>query len=271
MTSAAPDPLTADPPTLAVDAVDVHYGPIRAVHGATFDVRPGELVVLLGANGAGKSSLLKALLGLEPMAAGNAALGDVDLGGLPTHRRTAIGIGYLPEGRGVFPNLTVEENILTRLRGRKGPGASAVDSAYELFPVLGERRKQLAGSMSGGEQQMLSLSRALAGSPKLLLLDELSLGLAPRIVEQLFQKVGELRDAGMSILLVEQFAHAALRVADRAGVFVRGEMMRFGAASELAALSPDALAGLYFGTADGSDDETGERRAQRGAVKLSGR
>ena len=207
------------------------------------------MVVLLGANGAGKSSLLKALIGLEPIAGGTAVLAGTDLGKLPVHKRAGLGMGYLPEGRGVFPNMTVEENIAVGLRP-SGDREKVLSSAYELFPILGERRKQIAGQMSGGEQQMLSLSRAMAGEPNVLLLDELSLGLAPRIVTLLFAKIGVLRDAGISILLVEQFAHAALQVADRAGVVVRGEMTRFGPAAELAALSPDELAHEYFGTAE---------------------
>ena len=196
----------------------------------TFEVRKGEVVVLLGANGAGKSSLLKSIIGLEPLAEGNITLEDESLAGLSVHRRAGKGIGYLPEGRGVFPNMTVEENILTGVV-KGGERRRALDTAYGIFPVLKDRRKQIAGSMSGGEQQMLSLSRALASDPKLLLLDELSLGLAPKIVSQLFEKVGELRNEGHSILLVEQFAHAALRVADRAGVVVRGEMTHFGPAA----------------------------------------
>jgi branched-chain amino acid transport system ATP-binding protein len=234
---------------LSVDQLEVHYGPLHAVRGVSFDVKPGEVVVLLGANGAGKSSLLKSLIGLEPIAGGTATFAGTNLAKLPLHRRVGIGLGYLPEGRGVFPNMTVEENIAIGLH-KDADRATIFENAYALFPVLKVRRRQIAGSMSGGEQQMLSLSRALAGEPKLLLLDELSLGLAPQIVKQLFKKVGELRGAGMSILLVEQFAHEALRVADRAGVVVRGEMTRFAPASELAALDPDELAHVYFGTDD---------------------
>jgi branched-chain amino acid transport system ATP-binding protein len=249
--SAVPAPVSSSPgePILSVDSLEVHYGPLHAVRGVSFDVKPGEVVVLLGANGAGKSSLLKALVGLEAIAAGTATFAGTSLAKLPLHRRAGIGLGYLPEGRGVFPNMTVEENIAVGVR-KDGDRARAFESAYALFPVLGKRQRQIAGSMSGGEQQMLSLSRALASDPKLLLLDELSLGLAPQIVTQLFAKVAELRAAGMSILLVEQFAHAALRVADRAGVVVRGTMTRFAPASELAALEPDELAHLYFGTND---------------------
>lgn len=234
-------------PLLRVAGLEVHYGPMRAVRGVSFDVMAGEVVLLLGANGAGKSSLLKALIGLEPIAAGEVTFEGKSLAKVPMHRRASGGFGYLPEGRGVFPNMTVEENIAVGVRHEADRGA-AFENACALFPALRERRRQIAGSMSGGEQQMLSLSRALAGQPKLLLLDELSLGLAPRIVQQLFAKVGELRELGMSILIVEQFAHAALRVADRAGVFVRGEMTRFAPADELAALRPDDLAAMYFGT-----------------------
>jgi branched-chain amino acid transport system ATP-binding protein len=249
-------PLEADSaaPLLSVDRLEVHYGPLHAVRGVSFDVRAGEIVVLLGANGAGKSSLLKALIGLEPIAAGTVTFDGISLNKIPVHRRALSGLGYLPEGRGVFPTMSVEENIAVGLH-QNADRAAAFETAYSLFPVLKERSKQVAGSMSGGEQQMLSLSRALAGQPKLLLLDELSLGLAPRIVQQLFAKVGELKDLGMSILIVEQFAHAALRIADRAGVVVRGQMTRYSTASSLAALAPDDLAALYFGTEDNAAGE----------------
>ncbi len=255
---------------LSVDGLEVRYGPVTAVRGATFDVGKGRVVVLLGANGAGKSSLLKAIVGLEPIAGGSAMLEGHDIRHLATHRRIALGIGYLPEGRGVFPNMTVEENILAGLR-RMGDRSDVTEQAFELFPVLSQRRKQLAGSMSGGEQQMLSLSRALAGKPTLLLVDELSLGLAPRIVAQLFEKVGELRETGMTIVLVEQFAHAALRVADYAGVFVRGEMTRFAPASDLVALSPDELAQLYFGTAEDSRTTNGQAATLKATTEVPDR
>ena len=173
--------------------VTVRYGQFTAVHDLSLDVRQGELVVLLGANGAGKSSFLRAVMGLERPSSGTIELNGEPLGKSPPHRRVARGLGYLPEGRGVFPNLTVEENILVGLRSMSRK-KEALDSAYTLFPRMDERRKQIAGSLSGGEQQMLSLSRALAGDPKLLLLDELSLGLAPAIVVMLFAKIAELRD-----------------------------------------------------------------------------
>jgi branched-chain amino acid transport system ATP-binding protein len=242
------------PIALRVENLAVHYGQLKAVKGISFDVRQGELMVLLGANGAGKSSVMRALVGLEHVADGDAYLGDRKLGKLPAYKRAGLGLGYLPEGRGVFPSMTVEENIVTGLQ-KGGSRSKAIEQAYTLFPRLGERRKQVAGSLSGGEQQMLSLSRAMAGDPKVLLLDELSLGLAPAIVQQLFAKVGELRDGGMSILLVEQFAHAALRYADRAGVVVHGRLTRFGPASELAKLTPDELAREYFGHGEFPDDD----------------
>lgn len=235
-------------PILSISGLEVHYGQATALHATSFDVAAGEIVVLLGANGAGKSSLLKAIIGLEPIAAGSASFQGAKLQGVPSHRRSRLGIGYVPEGRGVFPSLTVEENIRVGMR-RSSDQAAVMAMLFDFFPRLGERRRQIVGSMSGGEQQMVALSRALAGEPKLLLIDELSLGLAPKIVARLFEKVGELRDTGISILLVEQFAHAALRVADHSGVFVRGEMTLFGPASDLAGLSAAELAELYFGTA----------------------
>jgi branched-chain amino acid transport system ATP-binding protein len=232
---------------LAVRGLTVRYGQLTAVHDLSLEVAQGELVVLLGANGAGKSSFLKTVMGLERAAEGEVELDGEPLGKASSHQRVARGLGYLPEGRGVFPTMTVEENIIAGLQSMSRK-AYALETAYTLFPRMGERRKQMAGSLSGGEQQMLSLSRALAGDPKLLLLDELSLGLAPAIVVQLFAKIAELRDSGMSILLVEQFAHAALRIADRAGVMVRSKLTRFGPAEEFARMTPDELASHYFGS-----------------------
>ena len=240
-------PAAQKPTVLSVRGVTVRYGLFTAVHDLSLDVREGELVVLLGANGAGKSSLLRALMGLEKPSSGTIELEGRPLTKAASHQRVRRGLGYLPEGRGVFPNLTVEENILAGLQSMKRK-AYALETAYTLFPRMGERRKQVAGSLSGGEQQMLSLSRALAGDPKILLLDELSLGLAPAVVVQLFAKIAELRDSGRSILLVEQFAHAALRIAERAGVIVGGRLTRFGPAGEFARMTPDELASTYFGS-----------------------
>ena len=234
---------------LAVRGLTVRYGQLTAVDGLSLDVGEGELVVLLGSNGAGKSSLLRTVMGLERAAEGTVELDGLQLGKAASHTRVSRGLGYLPEGRGVFPTMTVEENILAGLQSMSRK-THALETAYTLFPRMGERRKQMAGSLSGGEQQMLSLSRALAGDPRLLLLDELSLGLAPAIVVQLFEKIAELRDGGMSILLVEQFAHAALRIADRAGVMVRGRLTKLGSAEEFERMTPDELAGHYFGSTE---------------------
>jgi branched-chain amino acid transport system ATP-binding protein len=230
---------------LTMDQVSVDYGELRAVNTVSLSLASGELVLLLGSNGAGKSSLMQAVIGLVKMSDGEISLEGETLQGMSTSSRVRKGIGYLPEGRGVFPSLTVEENVMTGLL-QNDDRQAVLERSFTLFPRLGERRKQLAGSLSGGEQQMVSLSRALAGSPRLLLLDEPSLGLAPAIVSDLFASVAKLRDEGMTILLVEQFAHAALRIADRAGVMVRGHLTEMVPAAELAALSADELAQQYF-------------------------
>lgn len=241
-------PTTAGP-VLAVHDLVVQYGHVQAVQEMSLEVWPGEVVTLLGANGAGKSSLLRAVVGLERPSQGSVSLLGKNLAGVARHRRAKMGMGFVPEGRGIFPAMTVEENIVVPL-GRTADRSRALGIAFDLFPILGQRRKQVAGSMSGGEQQMLSLARSLASEPRVLLVDELSLGLAPMVVRNLIEKVGELRDAGMSVLLVEQFAQAALMVADRAGIVVQGRMTRFGPAASLRALSHEELVREYFGARD---------------------
>jgi len=242
---------TAGPPVLRVEQLRVRYDKLTAVHGVDLELRPGTICVLLGLNGAGKSSIMNAITGLVPADSGTIALGGRDIGSLPAHRRARSGLAYLPEGRGVFPSLTVEQNLLLG-SARRADDAKAMETAFTLFPVLGQRRTQTAGYLSGGEQQMLSLARCLAGRPTLLLLDEPSLGLAPRIVEELFATLHRLREDGLSILMVEQFAHAALAVSDTAGVLVRGELTRFGPAEALRGLSPEDLGDLFFSDADDS-------------------
>ncbi|WP_409333144.1 ABC transporter ATP-binding protein [Trujillonella humicola] len=236
---------TAGPPVLGIERLRIRYEKLTAVHDVDLELSAGTISVLLGLNGAGKSSIMNAVAGVVPADAGRILLSGRDIGGLPAHRRARAGLAYLPEGRGVFPSLTVQQNLLLGSAGRSDD-AHAMDTAFTLFPVLGERRKQAAGHLSGGEQQMLSLARCLAGRPTLLLLDEPSLGLAPRIVEELFATLHRLRDDGLTILMVEQFAHAALAVADTAGVLVRGELTRFGAAGDLRGLSAEELADLFF-------------------------
>jgi branched-chain amino acid transport system ATP-binding protein len=230
---------------LTIDSITVQYGELRAVDRVSLSLDKGELVLLLGSNGAGKSSLMKAIIGLVDASAGEVALDGETLGSSSTSSRIRRGIGYVPEGRGVFPSLTVAENVLTGLLERDDRQAM-LERSFELFPRLGERRNQVAGSLSGGEQQMVSLARALAGGPRVLLLDEPSLGLAPAIVSGLFATVARLRDDGMTILLVEQFAHAALQIADRATVMVRGQLTAPVPAEQLRALSAEDLAQRYF-------------------------
>jgi branched-chain amino acid transport system ATP-binding protein len=234
---------------LTIDSVTVEYEELRAVDNVSLSLTSGELVLLLGSNGAGKSSLMKAIIGLVKTAAGEISLDGETLESMSTSSRIRKGIGYLPEGRGVFPSLTVEENVVTGLL-QSDDRQAMLERSFALFPRIGERRNQLAGSLSGGEQQMVSLSRALAGSPRVLLLDEPSLGLAPSIVSDLFVSVAKLRDEGMTILLVEQFAHAALRIADRAGVMVRGQLTDLVGAADLLALSAEELAEQYFNGPD---------------------
>jgi branched-chain amino acid transport system ATP-binding protein len=201
-------------------------------------------MALLGANGAGKTTLLRVLSGLMPSTSGDVHLSGVHISNATPDQLTRAGLTMVPEGRGVFPNLTVEENLwLSSYSGQ--PVEKILTNAYARFPRLKERRRQLAGSLSGGEQQMLSLARALASDPALLLLDELSMGLAPLIVESLYDSVAEIAEAGVSILVVEQFASSALRVSDYAAVMQGGRIVDTGEPGEI----ESKLNELYFGGA----------------------
>jgi len=220
---------------LEVSSVTVYYGKALAVDGATLRVSPGEWVALVGSNGAGKTTLLKAVLGLLPYR-GSVRLFGEDLSGLPPWERVARGLGYAPEGRRVFPRLTVLENLL--LAGRRLAEAErqeALQQVYALFPRLEERAHQPAGTLSGGEQQMLSLGRALMGKPRLLLIDEASLGLMPRAVRQLFEALARVHAQGISILMVEQNTRLALQYAERAYVMEAGRIVLEGPADQVAA------------------------------------
>ncbi|MBD3664104.1 ABC transporter ATP-binding protein [Sulfitobacter sp. TSTF-M16] len=221
---------------LDVEALDVRYGPVRAVRGISFDVARGGITALLGANGAGKSSTLMAIAGVVPVASGR-----VSLFGQPTTKSApdAIvrsGVGICPEGRRVFASLSVEENLIVAGTAlAPAPVAAARrDEMMQRFPILGERRRQLAGLLSGGEQQMLAVARALMGAPKLLLMDEPSLGLAPQMVDTIFSIIEELQREGISILLVEQNAALALEVASHAVVMANGEIAGQGTPADLA-------------------------------------
>ena len=223
-------------PLLAITDLRAAYGRVEVLRDVSLTVDEGQFVTIIGANGAGKTTLLKAIMGLIG-ATGRAELRGRSLLGEPAHRRVALGIGYVPEGRRVFPFLTVEENLrLTAVR-QKGKGAdrAAIARVYEIFPRLRERRSQAAGSLSGGEQQMLALARALVLDPQVLIADEVSLGLAPVVVDQLFDVLGDMHRRGTTILLAEQNARLALEAADVAYVLEAGRVLFHGPAADLRA------------------------------------
>ena len=211
---------------LVVDGLEVRYGAVRAVRGLSLEVRPGEIVGLIGANGAGKSSTLHAIMGAVPAAGGDVRLGGRTLVGRPPERVAREGIALVPEGRRVFPELTVEENLRLGLAARRSRGAAeaVLREAYELFPIVAEFRKRHAGALSGGQQQQLAIARALVAEPDVLLLDEPSLGLAPRIVDIVFDVLVTIRDRGLAVLLVEQRAQRTVAIADRSHVLANGEL-----------------------------------------------
>jgi branched-chain amino acid transport system ATP-binding protein len=220
-----------------LSAADVHvaYGKVEAVRSVSLDVADNEIVTIIGANGAGKTTLLNAIMGILPLK-GRVAFAGTELARLEIEDRVAAGLSLVPEHRELFASMNVEDNLqLGAFRVAKAQAALSFERVYVLFPRLKERRRQLAGTLSGGEQQMLAMGRALMGAPKLLMLDEPSLGLAPIIVADIFRTIGELRTSGVSVLLVEQNAQAALAIADRAYVMELGEFVLEGAASEIAA------------------------------------
>jgi branched-chain amino acid transport system ATP-binding protein len=210
---------------LKVQGLDVFYGAVHALKGVDLEVRKGEVVTLIGANGAGKSTLLRTISGLVKPRAGAIAFDGKDLIKLPPNKIVAAGISHSPEGRAVFANLTVEDNLVLGAYLRKDAAvASDMDRMYGIFPRLRERRKQASGTLSGGEQQMLAIARALMSRPRLLLLDEPSLGLAPLLVKDIFQTIVDINREGMTILLVEQNANQALHVAHRGYVLETGHV-----------------------------------------------
>lgn len=233
-------------PLLKVNNLNVHYGAIHALKGVSFEVFPGEIVSLIGCNGAGKTTTLRALSGIVPVK------GDIHFDGhhmlrVPAHKRVGLGLAQSPEGRGIFPSLSVWENLEmgAYLRRDKSEVDTDREHAFELFPILRERQRQPAGTLSGGEQQMLAISRALMSRPKLLLLDEPSLGLAPRIVKQIFDIIQKVNKEGMTILLVEQNARMALKVSHRAYVIETGLTTITGSGAEL--LNNDDVRKAYLG------------------------
>lgn len=232
---------------LSAQSLKVSYGPIEAVRGIDFDIREGEIVAFLGANGAGKSSTLNALVGLVPIAGGKVVFEGEDITDWPPESLAPAGMTLSPEGRRVFGSLSVAENLRMGAFSiqEKAAVKAAWDRVYTLFPILHERRNQFAGTLSGGQQQMLAVGRALMSNPRLLLLDEPSLGLAPKIMGQVFDLISLLRDQGVTLALVEQNVSMALEVADRGYVLASGEIVAAGAASELA--ESDALKSAYLG------------------------
>ena len=219
---------------LKVDNIQVYYGAIHAIKGISFEVNEGETVALIGANGAGKSTTLKTVSGLMHPKAGTIEFLGRDISHIEAHKLVAQGLAHVPEGRHIFLQMTVQENLEMGAFTRKGDLTDALDNVYRHFPRLKERRKQIGGTLSGGEQQMLAMGRAMMISPKLLMLDEPSMGLAPILVEQIFDIIRELRKAGTTILLVEQNAGMALDIADRAYVLETGKITLSGTGAELA-------------------------------------
>ena len=225
----------SDAVLLSVEDLHVSYDSIRALQGISLEVKEGEIVTLIGANGAGKSTLLRAISGVVPIQSGRIRLGAVDLRTVPAHRTVELGVAHVPEGRGIFANLTVMENLKLATWSRKDRGSLEQDyqRVFSLFPRLGERRNQLAGTLSGGEQQMLAVARALMTRGRLMLLDEPSMGLAPVLVREIFQTLRDINAAGTTILLVEQNARQALKLARRGYVLETGYLTLSGTAAEL--------------------------------------
>ena len=223
-TEASSSPTGERAPLLRVRDVEVAYGAARALFGVSLDVRAGSVTAVLGANGAGKSSLAAAIAGVVTPTAGTIELDGEDITGLAPHQVCKHGIAYVPEDRNLFPHLSVRDNLWAQLRFSvpRAERKDALDRALTMFPVLGERRRQLAGTLSGGEQQMLALSRVLAAPPKLLIADEMSLGLAPLMVDLVFQSLVRIRDEGVTVLLIEQFVERALGFADEAVILRHG-------------------------------------------------
>jgi len=236
---------------LSVKNLRVSYGSIVALRGVSIEVEPGEIVAVIGPNGAGKSTLLRCIAGLTRPASGAIRFQDADIAGQPAERLVAGGLSLVPEGRRIFGTLSVGENIQLGATPRRDRQAVAGDlqRMFGLFPILKERFHQKAGKLSGGEQQMLAIARALMAAPKLLLLDEPSLGLAPLIVRRVYEVISELRRAGMTILVVEQAVHVALSAADRTYVMNTGAIVMAGLSSELR--STPGFEDAYFGAAAG--------------------
>ncbi|HPY24108.1 MAG: branched-chain amino acid transport system ATP-binding protein [Actinomycetota bacterium] len=244
---------SSDTPTALLEVRDavVHYGRIEALHGVSLTVNAGELVTLLGCNGAGKTTLMRAISGLRPLSKGSVWFDGRDITRVKAHQRVIDGLVQAPEGRGVFPGMTVLDNLEMGCYGRKFESKAAhderLDWVFATFPRLAERRKQMGGTLSGGEQQMLAIGRALMARPRVLLLDEPSMGLAPMVISQIFGIISEINSSGTTVLLVEQNAQQALSRSDRAYIMETGTITREGPAQEL--LADDSVRAAYLGVA----------------------
>ena len=230
---------------LKIQDMHVYYGAIHAIKGVSFEVREGEIVALIGANGAGKSTILKTVSGLMHPRSGSISFFGEDIAHMEAHRLLPKGLAHVPEGRRIFLQMSVQENLEMGAFIKKEVSQKDLEMVFNYFPRLKERRKQIAGTLSGGEQQMLAMSRALMSHPKLMMLDEPSMGLAPILVDQIFEIIKELHKAGTTILLVEQNARKALQIADRAYVLETGSITLSGTGAELA--SSDAVKKAYLG------------------------
>ena len=234
---------------LEIKDLRVHYGKIEAIKGVSVVVNQGEIVTLIGANGAGKTTILKTISGLRPVTSGDITFDGTSINKIPAHERVDLGISQVPEGRGIFPGMTVLENLEMgkfNRKDRKHEMQEDLDRIYTLFPRLKERTSQAGGTLSGGEQQMLAMGRALMARPKVLLLDEPSMGLAPQMIANIFRIITEINKQGVTILLVEQNAQQALQRADRAYILETGNVTKEAAASDL--LNDPAVREAYLGT-----------------------
>jgi branched-chain amino acid transport system ATP-binding protein len=253
----------APAPLLCVSGLVVAYGRALALREVSLDVRRGSMTAILGANGAGKSTLARAVSGLIPSAAGRIMFAGEDITRWPPYRIRRAGLIHVPESRGIFPGLSVQDNLRMAVGPlKRGEQAAAIDRAIELFPALGGRKRQLAGSLSGGEQQMLSLARALIVQPQLIVGDELSLGLAPRLVDLVFETLVQARTMGITVLLIEQYVERALSIADECFILQRGNVAWHGAASEAAAEAATHYLGVST-HATSNDDRPLESRTAR--------
>jgi branched-chain amino acid transport system ATP-binding protein len=228
---------------LSVSGLDVHYGDFQAVYGLDVTVEEGETLAVIGANGAGKSTLLKAIAGQVPATNGSISFDGAEIGSMPSYKRVPLGIALTPEGRRIFPSLTIEENLLVGAHSkRKGPWDLA--KVYDAFPLVSDRRDRLGTNLSGGEQQAAAIGRALMSNPRLLLLDEVSLGLAPVVIEQIYAALPSITGQGTTVLVVEQDVNQSMRVADRVQCLLEGRTVLEGAPADL---TRDQIASAYFG------------------------